>query len=237
MTSYPTNLLCKVVKKKRDDLKWSEVAFEDAETGERCKPKVIIPELLHSEEHTVTSSRAPLHSEMSYTDDEVSILSMDDESLSSSIRRETNRPRSRLDEKPARRGSLGRFADRIGKRLGNDLHDDHTVSTSASSFYTEEPTDDGDSSPTSVLPTDIRAPTQNRLSFLPKAKQRTTLAQKYVGFKEFTKRQQQSEERRGMILSSLYTCMDEGDDEEDDILANILGSNNVVPNTPANRAA
>ena len=125
-------------------------------------------------------------------------------------------------ERPKRRGSLGRFAERMGKRLVGD--DDKTVTTTASSVVSNtQGNDESSAPPPPPLPTQIRADTPhlaNRFSFMNKQKGVVT-QKKYLGHKESLKKQQIHDERRGKVMSSLYTCM-EGDDDEEDFLSSIF---------------
>jgi len=239
-----------VVKKKRDDFRWSEIAFEDGETGKRCRPKIVIPESSPMGSEKGPSSRGPLQSDISHCEDDISVLSMDDESSFSpslqssktSLNDEFNKP-----NKPKRRGSIGRLAQRMGigmsinSRSVKDPLDDFTVSSSQSSSYRSIGDDNDDKHntsdcfPPSIVKATAAGITVNRYQYM--SKQRLNPIQKYVGFKEFVKKHQQSEERRGVINSALYTCMETDDDEEDLLSTILLSSENYLRNTPANCAA
>lgn len=228
MTSANKNFTCVVVKKKLDDIKWSEIAFEDGDTGRRCRPKVLNVEQM-------ATRGGPVHSEIHPGDDDISILSMEDEfSISNSLR--NSKPQSNDEFKHTRRASIGRFAQRLGKRSGKDSGDDATISTSmSSSFCSFGKEDKSDDASVGCPPSYVRATPGNRFKFM--SKNRTNHTQKYLGFKEFEKQQHQSEVRRGIINSALYSCMDTDDDEED-LLSTILRSGEeLLQNTPANRAA
>jgi hypothetical protein len=233
MTSIPANLNCKTIKKKRGELKWSELVFED-EQGERCIPQIVVPELLSSSNRSVATTA--LHSDFNDSHGELSVLSIDEEASSlceSSVRSAERRPMKR-------RGSLGRFADRLGKRF-TASDDDQTASTCAGSSLTTCPQTNNEAllsappPPPPAPPTHIRTDTpqlSNRFAFM--NKQRANVTQKkYLGFKESQRNNQLSEERRGQVLSSLYTCM-EVDDDEEDLLGNILGS--TSSSAPCHRA-
>jgi hypothetical protein len=75
------------------------------------------------------------------------------------------------------------------------------------------------------------APSPPRHSFL--TKQRARIAGRYIGFKEQAKSNQSKDERRGQVLSSLYTCME---DEEEDLLDSML-TKKPLPNIPTSRSA
>lgn len=130
----------------------------------------------------------------------------------------------------SRRPSIGQLARSISMRFDNDHNKDNQTKSTKS---TSTSSSGGDDSATRLSPpSDIRTSPPNRQALM--RLQRTSFSQKYVGFKDRAKRIQQSDERRGLIKSSLYMCIE---DDEDEYTGKFLQHNNVRCNAPANRAA
>lgn len=210
---------CETVKRRDGKCSWLELSFPDLPLS-IDKPK---------KKKTRKTRRRPLsniNTSSCTSNDAVSVCSSlgEDESVFSiesksvvSTASGKSRGYHSSGSKMKRRGSFGRLAKRLANRFDYETHSD------------DDAVDDDDTIPTILTtksdsflsklaktpPPDIR--TQNRMGFIDKRK--THFSKTYVGVKERAKKFQQSDQRKGQVMSALYTCVE---DDEDDYLSNLL---------------